>query len=101
MGKSVVDKGGVIVEVLAATAGTQPTRANLDAWIGAYSIPVTTVKDVDSAPLATLTALLRREYTYVVDLRTMKILTIYIGSTDGSGTPSVVPAMNELLSRLP
>ncbi len=101
MGKSVVDKGGVIVEVLATTLGAQPTRANLDAWIGAYSIPVTTVKDVDTAPLATLTALQRREYAYVVDLKTMKILSIYIGSTDGSGTPSVIPAMNDVLARLP
>jgi hypothetical protein len=49
-------------------------------------------------PLATLTALKRREITYVIDTATMKIIQKYVGSTDGSGTPSTATARNYILT---
>jgi hypothetical protein len=100
MGKQVVDKGGVMIEILAAVAGAAPQKSDLDAWITTYNLPVTTVKDPDSMPLASLTALVRREYTYIVDLSTMKIVNRYIGSTDGSGISSAMTGMQTMLQIL-
>jgi hypothetical protein len=100
MGKQVVDAGGVIIEVLADKAGLQPVKADLDAWITTYSLPVTTVRDPDGMQNQTLNALVRREYTYVVDLKTMMILDIYIGSTNGTGISSAMTGMQTVLSLL-
>src|SRR5262245_26629302 len=100
MGKKVADAGGLIVEILAAKGGAQPSRADLDAWVSAYNLPVTTVKDPDAMALQSLNQLVRREYSYVVDLSTMKILKVYIGSIAGIGTSSAQSAMQALMSLL-
>ena len=71
--------GGAIVEIL---AGGTPDQ--LDAWVGNFGLKTTTVRDPDGAPNQTLAALVRREYSYVVDLATMQIVDVYIGTTDGS-----------------
>jgi hypothetical protein len=55
----------------------------------------TTVKDPDNMPNQTTDALVRREYTYVVDLTTMKILSIYIGTTDGSKPNGISSSLHE------
>jgi len=88
----------VIVEILAATANAPTTQMDLTSWIDAYMLPVTSVRDPSGIP--TLTALYRREYSYIVDLSTMKITNIYIGSTNGTGTPSVTIAMQDMLKAL-
>jgi hypothetical protein len=100
MGKQVVDKGGVIVEVLASKISSNPSKADLDAWITARNVPVTSVRDPDALALQTLKALIRREYTYIVDLSTMKIVQRFIGSTDGSGISSAQTAMDAMLTML-
>jgi hypothetical protein len=100
MGKQVVDAGGVMVEILAAKAGLAVTKADLMAWIDTYQLPVTTVRDPDAMPTQSITALVRREYTFIVDLKTMKIVNRYIGSTDGSGISSAMTGMQTMLSLL-
>jgi hypothetical protein len=76
----------------------------LDAWIGNFLLYNTCVRDPDSNPTQTINALVRREYSYVVDLRTMKILAVYIGTTDGSMpngiSSSLKQAMDQVLSLL-
>jgi hypothetical protein len=94
-----VQVGGAIVEVL-----VDGTKTNLDAWVNNYMLYNTTVRDPDATPNQTLNALVRREYCYVVDLDTMAILTIYIGTTDGSKpggiSSSLEEAMDDVLARL-
>jgi hypothetical protein len=98
-GAKVVQAGGAIVEILAGD-----TKANLDAWVNNFMLFTTTVRDPDAMPAQTLTALVRREYCYVVDLDTMKIVTVDIGTTDGSKpggiSSSLQEAMSEVLTRL-
>jgi hypothetical protein len=95
----VVKAGGAIVEIL-----SPGSRTELDAWVGNFMLFTTTVRDPDSMPSQTVTALVRREYSYVVDLHTMKILNIYIGTTDGSKpggiSSSAKEAMDQVLSLL-
>ena len=91
--------GGAIVEVLAGD-----TRTNLDAWVNNFMLFNTTVRDPDAMTSQTLSALVRREYCYVVDLTTMKILKVWIGTTDGSKpngvSSSAQEAMDQVLSLL-
>ena len=102
-GKAVVDAGGVVIEVLETTGFvSQATMANLETWIKAYSLPVTTVKDPDGTGTATLTALGGREQAYIIDLTTMKILEIIAGDTSGLGATSggkALTAMHTLLGK--
>jgi len=95
----VVQAGGAIVEVLG-----NGTKMQLDSWVNNFQLKTTTVRDPDSDSSQTVTALVRREYSYVVDLSTMKIMTIYIGTTDGSMpngiSSSLHQAMDQVLSLL-
>lgn len=104
MGKQVVDAGGVIVEILASDSSTgtvnPPTKADLDAWITTYMLPVTTVMDPANLPLQSLHTLGRREYCFIVDLKTMKILNLYMGSIFGVGTSSAATGMQTMLQLL-
>ena len=79
----VVEIQGVIIEVLETKIGSNPARSDLDAWINSYKIPVTSMKDPDNAPNATFNALGIRETVFIVDLSTMKILTVINGSVSG------------------
>ena len=94
-----VQVGGAIVEILAGD-----TKANLDAWVNNFMLYNTSVRDPDATPTQTLDALVRREYCYVVDLDTMAIVAVYIGTTDGSKpngvTSSLEEAMDDVLMRL-
>jgi hypothetical protein len=88
-GASVVQAGGIVIEVLETTGFTsQATQANLQSWIGKYNLPVTTVKDPDGTGTATLTALGGREHAYIVDLTTMKIIQFFTGDNTGLGPAS-------------
>jgi len=97
----VVDAGGVIVEVLASKGGGPVAKADLNAWINTYSLPVTSV--IDSPPgtgTKTLTAFGIRETCVVVDVRTMKIVKKVNGSVTGSGESSVKQLIPEILKLL-
>jgi hypothetical protein len=101
MGKQVLDAGGIIIEILAGgNTGGQPTRQELDAWITTYGLTVTTVKDPDSMPQASLTALVQREHTYIVDLSTMKIVNFFAGTTTGLTTTGAKTGMQMMLTLL-
>jgi hypothetical protein len=90
-----------VVEILAEGAtGGAPSRTELDAWIQAYSIPVTTVRDPDGAPLASHAALGIRETAFLVDLSTMLIVQVVNGSLAGIGDSSVKQAVPMILSLL-
>jgi hypothetical protein len=102
-GKSVVDAGGVVIEVLMTTGFTLPSsKQDLDSWINKYAIPVTTVKDPDGAGTPTFNTLGQREQAYIVDLATMKILQVISGSLSGATDTSVkkgLIAMHTLLGK--
>ena len=97
IGKMVLDKGGIIIEVLAEGG----SRQNLDGWITTYNLPVTTVRDPDAMPTQSIDALGRREYNYIVNLSTMKIEVFDMGSTAGIGTTSAQVGMMKMLQLLP
>jgi hypothetical protein len=102
-GKAVVDAGGVVIEVLETTGFvSQATMADLDTWINAYSLPVTTVKDPDGSGTPTFTSLGQREQAYIIDLTTMLIIEIIEGDTSGLGATSggkALTAMHALLGK--
>lgn len=101
MGKQFVDAGGAIVEILETkNFFAAPTKNDLDAWVNTYKIPVTSVIDAPGKDLATFKALGQREATYVVDLRTMKILFKYAGTQSGIGTTGAVSGMQKVLELL-
>ena len=91
----VVQAGGAIVEVLAGDS-----RSSLDAWVGNFMLMNTTVRDPDGNSSQTLSALVRREYTYVVDLASMKITDRYIGTTDGSKPGGVSSSLKQGMDRV-
>lgn len=86
--------------MLATYIGAPVSRANLDTWVNSGNLPVTTVRDPDRDPKQTINALVRREYAYVIDLQTMKIVQIRIGSVTGSGDSAVYTAIQDMLTLL-
>lgn len=93
----------MIVEILqTGNTVTAPTKKNLDDWIRARLLKFTCVIDPPSAPLASLQTYGRRENTWIVDTRTMKILRRVTGSTNGTGvssTKQAIPYLLELLAK--
>ena len=86
-----VQAGGLVTEIL--------YTGDLKAWIKSESLKVTVVKPKDGK---TLKELVSREWTYVVDLKTMKIVWKGFGSYDGSKPSSVdagLAKMTQLLSK--
>jgi hypothetical protein len=88
------------VEILAtdlAEPQSHVSHADLDAWIQGSNLTVTAVRDPDNQPTQTIQALYRREYAYVVDLQTMKILDVQMGSILGIGPSAVAAAIQEMM----
>lgn len=94
-----VDAGGAIVEILASHGGGAPTKANLNAWVTTYNLPVTSVIDSPSST-KTLTFFGIRETCVIVDVRTMKIVKKVNGSVAGTGDSSVKQLIPEILKLL-
>lgn len=96
-----LDAGGVIVEVLETTSIGPVSRADLDAWVNTYRLPVTTVID---PPAERVTRSYMnygiRESMFVVDLRTGRIVNKYNGSVAGIGPSSVTAAVDRILTLL-
>lgn len=84
-----VSRGGAVVEIL--------MTGDLNAWIDAYDLPVTTV-----APLGpeTKDQLGIRESGFIVDLATMTIVWKVNGSIAGIGDSAAKTALPELDARL-
>lgn len=101
MGKSVTDAGGVIVEILGTKAGGAVKKADLDAWITTYKLPVTSVIDTPAgSSTKTLTFFGIRETCVIVDVKTMKIVRKINGSVTGTGDSSVKQLVPEILKLL-
>lgn len=88
-GKAAIEAGGVVVEVLHS--------GDVLAWIKAEDLHISVVKPKDGE---TLSQLVSREWTYVVDLKTMKIVWKGFGSYDGSKPSSVDAGLVELMTLL-
>jgi hypothetical protein len=88
-GKAAIEAGGLVVEILHS--------GDVLAWIKAEDLHVTVVEPKDSQTLA---ALVSREWTYVIDLKTMKIVWKGFGSYDGSKASSVDAGLSELMTLL-
>jgi hypothetical protein len=91
-----LDAGGIIIELLAEIG----TRQNLDGWISTYDIRVTAMRDPDAMVNQSINALVRREYNYIVDLTTMRIVAVDIGSTGSAPTNSAQVGMMKMLQLL-
>ena len=77
-------------------------KAALDAWINSNQLTVTAVRDPDGAYPQSQRYLVTREWSYVVDLHTMKVVFKQFGSY-GGGQPSVDSinaAITDILGRL-
>jgi hypothetical protein len=61
------------------------TKTNLDNWITKFSIPFTTLRDPDGVGQRILKDFSVREYTFVVELATMKVLYKGYGYTKVQG----------------
>ena len=86
--------------MLETYTGGPVKKSNLDSWINAYKIPVTSMMDPPGTGTKTFDTWGRRENSFVVDLKTMKILKKVTGSTDGSGDSSVKTAIPFLMTLL-
>ena len=100
-GKQVVDKGGVVVEILETYGGASATQDQLKAWIDTYGLTVSSLIDAPGLAQQTITALGIRESIFIVEIPSMKILWKNNGSVLGLPPPSAEVAIPEILKRLP
>jgi hypothetical protein len=100
----VADAGGLVIEILATkgfTAGSAPAKADLDAWIDSFKLPVTTVMDPPGTGTPTFNAIGPRETSYIVDLKTMKIVKRITGDTTGANSVTIMDgAIADILALL-
>lgn len=99
-GKTVVDAGGVVIQILATRTFAAATKSDLDTWINTYKVPITALHDPPGVGTRTLDTYKRREYAFILDLRTMKILERIDGSVTGTGDSSFKQAVPKLLALL-
>ena len=91
----------MVVEILESNVGGPVPRAQLDAWVNTYRIPVTAVIDPpDENVTRTLMTYGIRESLFVVDLRTMRIVNKYNGSVAGIGPSSITQGVTRILELL-
>ena len=86
-----------MIEILATKAGGAPAKSDLDAWISAPKLPVTTVMDPPGTGTPTFNVLGPRETAYIINLATMKIQRRILGDTTGTKAPSIDQAVAEIL----
>jgi hypothetical protein len=96
-GQAAIDAGGLVVEVLYVGQDfvTPPTQNEMAAWI--QTIPplhVTVVRPKPGDP--TLAELQSREWSYIVDLKTMQIVWTGFGSYAGLAPTSMHNALTQL-----
>jgi hypothetical protein len=94
--KAIVDAGGAVVEILGtyafapapdAPAPVATTKAQLDSWITAGNLTVSTFIDAPGKAGQTINLFRVRERAVVVDLATMKV--VWHGDGDqGGGRPN-------------
>ncbi len=84
-GQAAVEAGGLVVEVL--------YTGDMVAWIQGEDLHVSVVKPKDAQ---TLQELVSREWSYIVDLKTMKIVWKGFGSYSGAAPQSMDTALTQL-----
>jgi len=86
-GKAAIEAGGLVVDILHS--------GDLTAWILAEDLHISVVKPKD---VETLSQLVSREWVYIVDLKTMKI--VWKGFGSYSGGPASTNNINAGLTQL-
>jgi hypothetical protein len=100
-GPSLVDAGGLVVEVLGSRAFSSPAeRADLDAWVASYDFETTALMDADGHALATLNAVGVRDTALVVQLPELRILWRFTGDLSGVTPTSAEAGLDEMHRRL-
>ncbi len=89
-GVAAIQAGGLVVEVL--------YTGDMVAWIKSEDLKISVVKPKQGDP--TLTELVSREWSYIVDLKTMKIVWKGFGSYGGGAPQSMDLALTELMNLL-
>jgi hypothetical protein len=96
-----VDAGAVVVEILSTRLINQrATQTDLDAWVNAVGITVTSVVDPEGLDLQTLNAMGIRESLVIVELPSMTVVHYDPGDQSGTVDPSVVAGLNKLYELL-
>jgi hypothetical protein len=85
-GQAAIEAGGLIVDILYS--------GDLLAWIQANDLHVSVVKPKPGDP--SLTELQSREWSYIVDLKTMQIVWTGFGSYAGLAPDSMKTAIDQL-----
>jgi hypothetical protein len=96
--KTVIDNGGLIIEVLVTYFFKEVAESNLRAWIDGNKLTVTSLMDPPGTGKTSEAAFGIRETCLIVDLRTMKIVKKINGSITGSGDSSIKQMVPELLT---
>ncbi len=79
-------------------SGGLPTEAQMDNWVTNYGLENATLASKDAA--ATLTALQKRECTYLVDTNDMTITWKQCSGTNGQGPLSISEGLTQLAAAL-
>lgn len=93
--KKIVDAGGIIIEVLAQKAFGPTTVADLNAWVNAPGLKVTSLIDPEGGS-GTIMEFAVRETAVIVDLRTMKIVKKINGDTTGTSPSSITTMLTAM-----
>jgi hypothetical protein len=92
--------GGLLIEVVTEAIGGL-SRSTVDAWVNSNSLRLTTVIDRNPMTNRAFAVLGRREVSYLVDLRTMRIVRKILGDTSGATSTTVLnSAVDQLLALL-
>ena len=91
-----------MLEILSQNNSRGPaSKTDLDAWIEAYNLDVSTMIDAPSTPMAAIMAAGIRETVFIVEIPSMKILYVDHGDTSGRTASSIGAAVTKILALLP
>lgn len=82
-----------MIEILATkgfASGMAPAKPDLDAWIETYALTIPTVMDPPGTGTPTSDALSPRETSYIIELKTMKIVKRIPGDIFGGTTVAIM-----------
>lgn len=91
--QQVVTRKGVMLEVVGIDGVA--TKSDLTNWVNSAQAEITSVRDPDGQYPASKGVLKTREWSYIVDLSTMKIVAKFFGSY-GGGQASITALNNAL-----
>jgi len=97
----VLDAGGKVLEILSENNSRGPaTKTDLDAWIEAYDLNVSTMIDAPSDPTGAIKAAKVRETVFIVAMPSMKIVYVVHGDTSGQMASSIGAAVTKIVALL-